>query len=145
MTLGFRTARKADYEFCYRVRELSFREYAERVRGWDEERERAIHRTRFASQNYQVIQSNGVDVGILTVETTPEALTIFQLFILPEHQGKGIGSRCMEHLIEEARQLGIPLRLQVIYGNDRALSFYRRHGFQHVGETETHIQLERPS
>ena len=135
MTLGFRTARKADCEFCYRVRELSLREYAERVRGWDEERERAIHRTRFASQNFEVIQSNGVDVGNLSVETTPEALTIFQLFILPEHQGKGIGSRCMEHLIEEARQLGIPLRLQVIYGNDRALSFYRRHDLAPLNES----------
>ena len=51
----------------------------------------------------------------------------------------------MEHLIQEATQLQVPLRLQVINGNDRALSFYKRYGFQHVGKTETHIQLERPS
>ena len=145
MTLGFRKAVEADCEFCYLVRELAFREYAERVRGWDEERERANHQMRFASQDFQVIQSKGLDVGILSAETTPDALKIFQLFILPEHQGKGIGSSCMEHLIQEATQLRVPVRLQVINGNDRALSFYKRYGFQHVGKTETHIQLERPS
>ena len=94
---------------------------------------------------FQVIQSEGLDVGILSAETTPDALKIFQLFILPEHQGKGIGSSCMERLIQEATQLRVPLRLQVINGNDRALSFYKRYGFQHVGKTKTHIQLERPS
>lgn len=51
----------------------------------------------------------------------------------------------MEHLIQEATQLRVPLQLQVINGNDRALSFYKRHRFQHVGKTKTHIQLERPS
>ena len=118
---------EADCEFCYLVvRELAFREYAERVRDWDEERERANHRTRFASQDFQVIQSEGLDVGILSTEITPDALKIFQLFFLPEHQGKGIGSSCMEHLIQEATQLRVPLRLQVINGNDRALSFYKK-------------------
>ncbi len=145
MILGFRKAAEADCEFCYLVRELAFREYAERVRGWDEERERANHRRRFASQDFQVIQSEGLDVGILSAQATPDALKIFQLFILPEHQGRGIGVSCMEHLIQEATRLRLPLRLQVINGNDRALSFYKRQGFQHVGKTQTHLQLERPS
>ena len=145
MTLRFRRAAEADCEFCYRVRKRSFRKHAEKVRGWDEEGERARHRTRFGSQDYQVIQWEGLDVGILSVEKTPDALKIFQLFILPEHQGMGIGSSVMEYLIEEAAKLHVPLRLQIINRNDRALSFYRRHGFQHVGKTATHLQMERPS
>lgn len=145
MTLRFRRAAEADCEFCYRVREQSFRKHAEKVRDWDEEGERARHRTRFESQDFQVIQWEGLDVGILAAETKPDALKIFQLFILPEHQGKGIGSSCMEHLIKEAAMLHVPLRLQIIRGNDRALSFYRKHGFQHAEKTDTHIQLERLS
>ena len=145
MTIGFRKAVEADCEFCYLVRALAFREYAEQVRGWDEEHERALHRTRFASQEFTVIQSEGQDVGILSAETKPDAIKVFQLFILPEHQGRGIGNNVMEHLIQKAAQSSLPLRLQVIDGNDRALSFYKRLGFQQVGETETHIQLERPS
>ena len=124
---------------------VELQKFAEMVRGWDEEAERANHRTRFGSQDFQVIQWDGLDVGVLLAETTPDALILFLLFILPEHQEKGIGSSCMEHLIREATQLQVPLRLQVINGNDRVLSFYRRHGFQHVGMTATHLQLERPS
>ena len=145
MTLRFRRAAEADCEFCYRVRELSFRKHAEKVRGWDEEGERARHRTRFESQDFQVVLWEGLDVGILSVEKTPDALKIFQLFLLPEHQGIGIGSSCMEYLIEEAAKLHLPLRLQIINSNDRALSFYRRHGFQLLGKTATHLQMERPS
>ena len=142
--LRFRRAEEADSEFCYLVRELAFREYAERVRGWDDERERANHQTRFGSQDFQVIQFAGQDVGILSAETSTDALEVFQLFILPEHQNNDVGSSCMKHLIQKASGLGLPLRLQVINGNDRALSFYLRHGFQQVGKTETHIQLQRP-
>lgn len=143
--IEFRKAVEADCEFCYLVRALAFREYAEPVRGWDEEHERALHRKRFTSQDFKVIQAEGHDVGVLSAETTPDAMKVFQLFILPEHQGRGIGSCVMEHLIREAAQLRLPLRLQVINGNDRALYFYKRHGFQQVGRTETHIQLERSS
>jgi len=71
--IGFRKAVEADCEFCYLVRELAFREYAERVRGWDEEHEKAVHQTRFASQDFKVIQSEGHDVGILSAEKTSEA------------------------------------------------------------------------
>lgn len=143
MTIGFRKALEADCEFCYLVRELAFREYAESVRGWDEEHERTVHQKRFVSQDFKVIQSEGHDVGVLSAETTPDAMKVFQLFILPEHQGRGIGSSVMEHLIQEAALLRLPLRLQVINGNDRALCFYKRYGFQQVGTTETHMQLER--
>lgn len=143
--IGFRKAVEADCEFCYFVRELAFREYAERVRGWDEEHEKAVHQTRFASQDFKVIQSEGLDVGILSAESTSDALWVSQLFILPEHQGSGTGSGVVEHLIQEAAQQRLPLRLQVINGNDRALCFYKRHGFKQVGSTKTHIQLERSS
>lgn len=74
MAIEFRQALEADSEFCCLVRELAFRTYAERVRGWDEERERAIHRTRFASQDYMVIQFAGRDVGVLSAKTEPDAI-----------------------------------------------------------------------
>jgi RimJ/RimL family protein N-acetyltransferase len=48
-------------------------------------------------------------------------------------------------VIEEARQLGLPLRLQVMKVNPRARTFYERLGFIHTGETDTHILMERAS
>ena len=141
--IGFRPAVEADSEFCFLVRELAFRKYAERVRGWDEEREQAIHRTRFASQNYKVIQFAGRDVGVLSAKTEPAAIKVFQVFILPEYQSKGIGASVMKQIMQKSVRLRLPIRLQVINGNDRALLFYERLGFHRIGITDTHIQMER--
>ena len=48
----------------------------------------------------------------------------------------------MEAIFDEARALGLPVRLQVLFVNERALEFYRRLGFQIVGENENHNVLE---
>ena len=60
------------------------------------------------------------------------------LFLLPEYQGQGIGRRCMLLVMEEARQLGLPIRLHVMKVNPRALAFYQRLGFTRTGETAPH-------
>ncbi len=66
-----------------------------------------------------------------------------QLFLLPEYQSKGIGRECMLRVIEEARRLGLPVRLRVLKVNPRALAFYERLGFARTGETETHHLMEK--
>lgn len=65
-----------------------------------------------------------------------------QLFLLQEHQGKDIGRRCMLLIMEEARQLGLPVRLRVMKVNPRALAFYQRLGFRCTSETDTHGLME---
>ena len=67
---------------------------------------------------------------------------VIQLFLLPEHQGRQIGRRCMLLIMEEARQLGLPVRLRVMKVNPRALAFYERLGFTCTGETDTHDLME---
>ena len=62
--------------------------------------------------------------------------------ILPEQQGKGIGTHCMAAIRADAQKLGIPIRLQVMKVNPRALVFYKRNGFVEIGSTETHFQME---
>jgi hypothetical protein len=39
------------------------------------------------------------------------------------HQSKDLGRRCMLLIMEEARQLGLPVRLRVMKANPRALAF----------------------
>ena len=48
----------------------------------------------------------------------------------------------MARLVEEARELGLPIRLRVLKANTGALAFYERLGFVRTGETETHAVLE---
>lgn len=57
----------------------------------------------------------------------------------PDYQGRGIGATCMRTLIERADARRLPIRLQVMAVNPRAVRF----GFRTVGDTETHLQMER--
>jgi ribosomal protein S18 acetylase RimI-like enzyme len=78
----------------------------------------------------------------MAVVVAPDCVTVNQLFLLPEHQGKDIGRRCMLLVMEEARELGLPVRLRVMKVNPRALAFYQRLGFMRTGETNTHDLME---
>lgn len=139
------TLRKAspeDSEFAYRVKRAAFKTYVEQVWDWDEHEQQHYHEQRFNTQDFRVIQLSGADIGIMAVDLASDCLKVNQLFILPEHQGKGIGRWCMLQIMEEARELGLPVHLRVIKVNSRALSFYKRLDFVQTGETETHHLME---
>jgi ribosomal protein S18 acetylase RimI-like enzyme len=141
-SLTLRTAGPDDGEFAFDVKRAAFKEYVAQVHGWDEAEQRRLHDQRFGSQEFRIIHVAGTDVGIMAVDVAPDRVRVNQLFLLPEHQGRGIGRACMLRIMEEARQLGLPVRLQVMKVNPRALAFYERLGFTHVGSTETHDQIE---
>ena len=138
----FREATAEDRGFAYEVKRAAFREYAEKVWGWDEAEQRQLHDSRFDPGDYRVIGLRGTDVGIVALAVAADAFVVNQLFVLPEFQDRGIGRRCMELLMEEADRLGLPVRLRVLKVNPRALRFYLRLGFTGTGETETHHTLE---
>ena len=60
----------------------------------------------------------------------------FGISVLTEHWGMGIGRVLMESCIDSARRAGytqLELELEVVAGNERALSLYRRAGFEEYG------------
>ena len=144
-SLTLRKARPSDSEFTYYAKKAAFREYVEKVWGWDEDEQRLLQSQRFRAQDFRVISLNGIDIGILAVVVAPDSVKVNQLFLLPEHQGKGIGSKCMLLIMEEGRQLGLPLRLRVLKVNLRAQAFFQKLGFVCTGETDTHVLMERDS
>ena len=139
------TLRKAtpdDKAFAYEVKRAAMREYVELVWGWDEDQQWQLHDRWFREQDFQVITLDGEDVGILSVAMRPDCLFVNQLYVLPEHQGRGIGRKCMLSVMERAKSLGLPVRLQVMKVNPRAVAFYQRVGFTTTGETTTHVLMQ---
>ncbi len=132
-----------DSEFAYQTKKAAFREYVEKVWGWDEDEQRQLHERRFASQDFQVIQVSGISVGILAIVRQPDCVKVNQMFIVPEYQSRGIGTACMMRIIEDGAVSKLPVRLQVLKVNNRALAFYQRMGFRNIGESDTHILMER--
>ena len=141
--LNIRKADALDSDFAFSVKEAAFREYVEQVWGWDDTHQRELHNTRFASQDSHIIRFQGNDVGFLSTSSTSDSLKVHQFFILPEYQGRGIGSACMTRIIEDACTEEKAVTLQVLKINTRGIAFYQRLGFEIADENSTHVQMVR--
>ena len=141
--LNIRKARSDDNEFVFAVKKAAFQEYVEQVWGWDESYQRELHDRRFASQDLRIIQYCGTDVGFLATSRTRETLKVNQLYILPEYQGRGIGTACMTRVLDDASLRQKPVALQVLKVNTRGVTFYQKLGFIIVGETTTHFLMKK--
>jgi len=83
-----------------------------------------------------------VDIGDLAISGTGSGLNIDGIYILPEYQGKGIGSFIINDLIREASHSGESIYLQVFKTNP-ARELYQRLGFEFSGETDTHYLMQK--
>ena len=72
----------------------------------------------------------------LPVPHDPAALQVMQIYVLAGWQGAGVAAALMDWAADTARARGAPaLYLCVWEKGDRAIAFYRRQGFETVGET----------
>lgn len=66
--------------------------------------------------------------GRFYLDRSADAFWVIDVALLPEHRGRGIGSRLLNHLLAEAAAASRPVRLHVEISN-RAFSLYQRLGF----------------
>lgn len=108
---------------------------------WDEEDQRRRFKSRFASGNDRIIMVDGERVGAIAIDESPTELFLANVEIVPPWRGKGLGTAILRSLIARARARRLPVTLQVLKANQRAVALYEREGFQHVGETPTHYLM----
>jgi ribosomal protein S18 acetylase RimI-like enzyme len=66
-----------------------------------------------------------------------DAAVLNELYVREEDRGEGVADALLEGALDHARGQDLPLDrivLDVDGGNDRAVAFYRRHGFENWGE-----------
>ncbi len=57
--------------------------------------------------------------------------SIYDLYVLPQYRGRGIGKKLLEEAINKIGESGIEcIELSVWIKNTRAINLYRRHGFK---------------
>lgn len=66
---------------------------------------------------------------------------IYGFAILPEHQGKGIGSKVLRQVIKEESSAGYSVHLEVETKNDQALGLYKAVGFKVVHSQDYYTYL----
>jgi ribosomal protein S18 acetylase RimI-like enzyme len=130
--IALRPATPADSEFCYQLHKAAMGDYVTEIWGWDEQAQRGFHTRAFDPDRWQIITAGGADVGMLAVEHRPGEVYLARIEIHPDHQGRGIGTRLISALADEARQKGQDLVLDVLTVNPRAQTLYQRLGMKEV-------------
>jgi ribosomal protein S18 acetylase RimI-like enzyme len=142
--LALRPAAPADSEFCFQLHKAAMGGYITAIWGWDEQRQRAFHDRSFSPGRWQIITTDGADVGMINVEHRPTEIYLGRIEIHPSRQGRGIGTRLIAGLIDEARRNGQDLTLDVLIVNERAQALYRRLGLTEVarhGDGDIRIRM----
>jgi ribosomal protein S18 acetylase RimI-like enzyme len=139
-------------------REFLFRLYAStradeiRPFGWPAAQQEAFLRMQFNAQQQwyaatystaenQIIEQNSEPIGRMIVQREAEIWRLIDISLLPEHRGRGIGGELLSVLIEQCRDSGAVLQLQVVNTNP-ALRLYTRLGFIKTGEDQIYTQME---
>ncbi len=104
--------------------------------------QRREYESRFPAAEYDVILLDGRPVGRLWVARDDEEVRLLDIALLPEAQGRGVGSALLPLLVEEARAGGKKLRHMVFVMNDGARRFYERLGFRVFEEVGAYLHME---
>ncbi len=146
-TPGFRAAVEADRPFLIALRKATMTEVCARhgqVLSEDEHRQRVDYRLDSAA----IIEIDGQPVGLVKLTQDGITWTLEQFQILPEHQGRGLGTTVLKAVIADARASDALLRLNVLKQN-AAARLYARLGFRTLAESAnsykmTFIESEAP-
>ncbi|MBE3074799.1 MAG: GNAT family N-acetyltransferase [Actinobacteria bacterium] len=79
-----------------------------------------------------VAELDGTVVGIAVVGPHEHHLVLWKLYVLPEYQGRAIGSALMESVVAQAMGVHPEIRLSYLEGNTAAEAFYRSKGFVEI-------------
>ncbi|MCR4279495.1 MAG: GNAT family N-acetyltransferase [Candidatus Zambryskibacteria bacterium] len=138
-----RTSEAKDAKFLFHVKIEAMKPTSSISRtALDYDKEFAEYLKKFEPEKIQVIQFAGKDVGRLRIVRSPNSIYIGGIQILPEFQGKGIGTAILKDLIAESETTRIPITLEVHHANKRAISFYKNLGFRENGKTEKQDLME---
>jgi len=146
-SIDLRPARPDDCDFVFSVHCAAMRPSVEPIYGWDEDWQSCYFREHFDPDKRQIIRYGGADAGYISVEEQKSCLLLHTIGILPEYQGRGIGTTLIRRLQRRAKLRAVPVMLQVLKGNP-ARRLYERLGFKVLHATDTHFQLKwtaRPS
>jgi ribosomal protein S18 acetylase RimI-like enzyme len=141
MNITLRFSTMNDIDFLFRLHRTAMQTYVTQTWGaWDEGWQLQHFQQHFDPDHCQVIVLEGKDIGVISVVRQVTGMFLSNIELLPAYQGQGIGIYLIKTLLDEARQKGVMLTLQVLKVNP-AHRLYERLGFVISSETVTHYQM----
>ena len=149
--IALRPAEDDDGEFLYSVY-ASTRGSEVAGFGWPQEQQDAFLRMQFEMRRRsyamqypqaesRVILYDDAPAGSLVIDRTASHISLTDIAVLPEFQGRGIAGQIIAELQHEAESAGVPVVLCVDKGNLHARRLYENLGFETAGETELTVEM----
>ena len=131
-------------EFIYQVKKNAYKKYVEECWGaWIEEDQRKYYEKfiETVKKDAWIIQLNGKDIGFYNgLDIDENTYEIGNICIMPEYQGKGIGTKVLKDIIEIHKDKDLNIQY---FKQNPVGALYERLGFIPNGETETHYQMKK--
>lgn len=103
------------------------------------------YRHSYPAASFSIVEWDGVAIGRACVDRSEPCVRLIDLALLREWQGRGIGSRFLADLLEEAGAAGRAVSLHVERENP-AQGLYLRLGFRLIRDAGVYLQMEwRPA
>lgn len=115
--------------------------YVSEIWGWNESVQQSFFDDFISNayRNMSIIMDGDRRIGMMNWHITEAFFELENICIVPEYQGKGIGSAVLEELLETCGYSVIKLQ---VFKKNPAIDLYRRLGFTVTGESEYHYQME---
>jgi ribosomal protein S18 acetylase RimI-like enzyme len=142
--IALRAAGPVDYSFARQIYVLTMRDLTEQAFGWHEHRQDMSFAGHYVQSEVQIITLNGRDVGWLQTRVVGATLHLFQFYIEPAWQNRGIGSLVLKRLLARAERHGKDVALSVMRENP-ARHLYERHRFRATHEDRYKVYMRTKS
>lgn len=141
MILTRRAALPGDVEFMLALRRATMDEHL-LSSGMSTSDDNHLKRIQVEFQSAEILESSGRPVGLIKATRSGSAWELIQIQLVPELQGRGIGSELIESLVSEAKLVGASVSLSVLKSNP-ARHLYERLGFVITGEKDHSFSMVR--
>ncbi len=110
------------------IRVEAMRPSLEAIGRFDPERARKRFLETYVPQDTQIIRAENDLIGFYVLRKHSDHFYLDHVYILPLHQGGGLGRRIVHSVQDQAREAGLPVRLMALRGSP-ANDFYVSCGF----------------
>lgn len=132
-------------EFVYQVKKNAYKKYVEKIWGsWNEEEQRELYEKfiNHVQVDTWIIQLNGTDIGFFNGETLEDgSYEIGNICIVPEYQGKGIGTQVLKDIMKLHKNQTIHIQY---FKQNPVGKLYERLGFVPDYEKDYHYVMIKP-
>jgi GNAT superfamily N-acetyltransferase len=136
MQVTYQPVEENGFETVLAMRITAMRESLEAAGRFDPQRARERLERTFDPLATRYIVLNGVRVGVEASHPEgPNDWRLAHLYVLPQHQGQGIGSMALQNVLLEAQIAQRHVVVEVLSGSP-SNAFYRKHGFIPYAESD---------